>query len=308
MTLELSSNPVFAAHQTFHPRFGWLRKAIEGVTLSPVVFSQDDSTLALGVGKNMVEAIRFWALATRIIEIDPENSQSRPSRYRISEFGRRIFDDELGLDPYLENVSTLWILHWSMLTDDNIVPIWWLTFNSYAGIEFSADVLENACFETVQQTSWKNPNPSSIAKDVDALIRMYSTRPVRARQTVDDVLDSPFRELGIVRPSQINPGGHRFVVGPKPGLNPMVIAYTCTSYISSLEGNVSSASIHQLARDPGSPGRLLKLDDRSIADALSEACDAVDFLQIAERAGTLQLGISIDIDTALVTLLERGLA
>lgn len=278
------------------------------MTLSPLVFSQDDSTLALGVGKNMVEAIRFWALATRIIEIDPEHPQSRPSRYRISDFGRIIFDDEIGLDPYLENVSTLWVLHWSMLMDNNVVPIWWLTFNTYAGIEFSAEILENTCIEAVQQTSWKNPNPSSIAKDVDALIRMYSTRPVRARQTVDDVLDSPFRELGIVRPSQINPGGHRFVVGPKPGLNPMVIAYACVSYVSKLEGSVASASIHQLTRDPGSPGRLLKLDDRSISDALTEACEVVDFLQIAERAGTLQLGISTDLDIALATLLERGLA
>ena len=59
-----ATRPVFARHETFHPRHGWFRKAVVGVRADQI-FTAADATVRLGVGKNMVRAIRFWATAAR---------------------------------------------------------------------------------------------------------------------------------------------------------------------------------------------------------------------------------------------------
>lgn len=66
--LQADCESVFAGHQTFHPRFGWIKKAFDGVQQDQHIFNREDSTVLLGVGKNMVEAIKFWGLAFKVIE------------------------------------------------------------------------------------------------------------------------------------------------------------------------------------------------------------------------------------------------
>jgi len=53
-----SGHPVFARHETFHPWFGWLKKGFDAATQDPEVFLREDAPVRLGVGKNMVNAIR----------------------------------------------------------------------------------------------------------------------------------------------------------------------------------------------------------------------------------------------------------
>lgn len=65
MGLQSDCESVFAGHQTFHPRFGWIKKAFDGVQRDQHIFSREDATVLLGVGKNMIEAIKFWGLALR---------------------------------------------------------------------------------------------------------------------------------------------------------------------------------------------------------------------------------------------------
>lgn len=49
----------FARHETFAPRVGWLHKAYLSVKDDPETFLKEDATVRLGVGKNMVNAIRL---------------------------------------------------------------------------------------------------------------------------------------------------------------------------------------------------------------------------------------------------------
>src|SRR6266508_2474489 len=83
-TNELSQGealrPTFARHETFHPRFGWLKKGFDAASRHPDVFLRDDATVLLGVGKNMVRAIRYWCLAFKILYEVPS-----PERPRLRE-------------------------------------------------------------------------------------------------------------------------------------------------------------------------------------------------------------------------------
>src|SRR5687767_1084082 len=129
MTLETFAAPTFAAHQTFHPRFGWIKKAYEAAAVDPDMFNKPDAPIRLGVGKNMVEAIRFWGTATHVIVREKNPNRPRMSVTYATNVGRALLDDKIGLDPYLEDPTSLWMLHWLAICSPTILPVWWSTFN-----------------------------------------------------------------------------------------------------------------------------------------------------------------------------------
>ena len=47
----------FGRHETFSLRYSWLTKGFQAFTKNPDIFSSDEATIDLGVGKNRVNAI-----------------------------------------------------------------------------------------------------------------------------------------------------------------------------------------------------------------------------------------------------------
>src|SRR5215469_2857081 len=129
MSLEQSALPTFAIHQTFHPRFGWIKKGFDTAVDDPRVFNRPEAPVTLGVGKNMAEAIRAWSVATHVAARVPDPERPRMSVILPTPLGRALLDDKTGLDPYLEDPSTLWVLHWQAVSAVTTLPVWWATFN-----------------------------------------------------------------------------------------------------------------------------------------------------------------------------------
>lgn len=94
----------FSGHDTFHCRQFWLKKAFDFVEEGKR-FADGDASLELGVGKNMVTAIRHWAKCFQIID---ENEQP-------TLLANQLFSDT-GWDPYLEDHGSLWLLHYLLVT------------------------------------------------------------------------------------------------------------------------------------------------------------------------------------------------
>ena len=68
----------FTGHETFPLRHLWLRKVHDEVTKNERgaekgIFSNPESIVTFGLGKNMVSSMRHWALACGIIE--PESDR-----------------------------------------------------------------------------------------------------------------------------------------------------------------------------------------------------------------------------------------
>lgn len=94
---------VFARHETFHPRFGWLKKGFDRASIDSETFLREDAPVRLGVGKNMVRSIRYWCQAFKLLEAD-----------QPTEFGIQLLGDA-GWDSFLEDPASLWLLHWKLL-------------------------------------------------------------------------------------------------------------------------------------------------------------------------------------------------
>src|SRR2546430_520729 len=86
---RVSSGPeaTFARHETFAPRYGWLKKGFEAIRSDGAVFSYEDAAIRLGVGKNMARAIRYWILACGVVEEAPNKALRAGAILRPTQFG-----------------------------------------------------------------------------------------------------------------------------------------------------------------------------------------------------------------------------
>jgi hypothetical protein len=60
--------PTFARHETFHSRFGWLKKGFDKAIESPDVFLSEAAPSIPESGKIMVKAIKYWCIAFKVLE------------------------------------------------------------------------------------------------------------------------------------------------------------------------------------------------------------------------------------------------
>ena len=173
MRLVDAAEPTFARHETFHPRYGWFRKAYVHVVLDPEVFAREDAAVVLGVGKNMVRSIRFWGLAAKVV-VEDGQSIGRSRALVPTRMGHALFG-ECGWDPYMEDPGTLWLLHWLLLAPRSRLPVWWLVFNEIHAVEFTDTDLELGILVQLEAASeWAEPHQKSVYKDLSALLRTYA--------------------------------------------------------------------------------------------------------------------------------------
>ncbi|MBD3923299.1 DUF4007 family protein [Nocardioides cavernae] len=287
MRLDESCEPVFARHETFHPRYGWVKKGFDASS-DPNIFTKDAAVVRMGVGKNMVKSIRHWSLAFKILQALRVNGQRTPILQPTS-IGAALFDDEVGADPYMELPGTSWLLHWWLLAPLSQAPVWWVTFNEFAGIEFTEEEL--VAFISDRLEGFGKPNASSLKKDVSVLLRMYSSGHA-TRATFEDKIDSPFRELSLIQPSTSNSGAYRFLVGPKATLPPLIFAAAVIDFTLRAGSEDRIVSMSRALVEPGSPGRAFRLTDSAAHELLEEAAVTSNAVQLRMSNGMPQLSMS----------------
>lgn len=185
-----SKDVAFGRHETFHLRFSWLSKGFSRLKENPELFKDpDEATVSLGVGKNMVASIRYWLRAARLT-----NSQDQ-----FSKLGNYLFDPEDGVDPFMEDEATLWLVHWLIASNtDGASTIAWF-FNKYHKGLFDQAELRAALSSYLQDFVQANRRPSASTQknDVSVLVRLYAKSHNAA--VVEDALDSPLSELGLIK-------------------------------------------------------------------------------------------------------------
>ncbi len=292
--VEDAAVEAFARHETFHPRYGWFRKGVKAAATSPDVFTREDAPVELGVGKNMVRAIRFWGKAAKVLA-DVDN----PERPRLASTvpswnGAALLGDHSGLDPYLELPGSLWLLHWWMLAKPCLLPVWWIAFNQFGSVEFSEEDLLRAVLDELRRVpSWALPVEASIKKDADCLLRMYAPR-VAGRFALDDLLDCPFRELGLLETVWDDTHRYRFVIGAKPTLPDEIVSYACLEYLAATDPGARTSTLSRLALSPGGPGRVFKLAEEALAKALEHYGTTQNGVWLTSAAGVLQVAVDGD--------------
>ncbi len=200
----------FGRHETFALRYGWLSKGFQAISEKggSGIFESDEATVRLGVGKNMVAAIKYWLRACRMID---------PLENIPTELGNALLSED-GLDPYLEDEATIWLLHWLLATNAELATSWYWFFNRFHKPEFIGQELTTALIDFVndQITSRKAPSVSTLKNDALLLPRMYTQSKGNTRTPLEEALNSPFALLKLVTQSA---GGRSFQSRPSPRSN-----------------------------------------------------------------------------------------
>ena len=267
-TLPASRAFRFSGHQTFPLRIAWLPKAIREIDRGEDPLTDTDrGIVSLGLGKNMVEALRCWIEAFQV-------AVKADTGWSLTWIGELVFAHRRGLDPFLEDHSSNWLLHWLISTNTQ-APFfaWECIFNRWPSMEFSA----SAVVEAFARESAQNPKPNSaVTLKQHWEVFLHSYRPPRSGRG-EDHLDSALSVLGLIREAgeRQNSEGrwetlYTFDIGSKDSIPQQMFAFFVHDWWNCSFPDEKTIALRELVAGDHSPGRLLKMSEveilRRIAD------------------------------------------
>lgn len=275
----------FSGHQTFSFRYGWLEKGYAFINAGNG-FSGDSAIVDLGVGKNMVESIKYWCEMTGILE-----------EGAVSNFGRNLLDQETGWDPFLEDQASWWLLHWKLITNRVFQTAGTALFSYLRKPEFSRQDVAEAALRLVDSDK-KAPADSIILRDVDCYIRAYcGTRRFEKKKQGEESFECPLQELNLIQP--MSEGDlYRFAIGRKASLPCEVIGYAICEYLGESK---NAMRIQSLLYKENSPGQVFMLDENSLIEAIQELHESPRWgalFDFTESAGIAQVHCNLSPEDA----------
>lgn len=237
----------FSGHETFPFRYGWLKKGYDALLKDPDIFSKSEAIIELGVGKNMVNSIKYWGLATGIFE-------RKNKKISITDFGHFIFDDKNGIDPYLENNSTLWLLHWKLGSTVDPATTWYLLFNEFNKNFFTKEDLFNNIKLLIKKSSLKSPSENTLKRDIDVFLRTYVLKT--EKDISEETFECPLTELNLIVEDN---NFYRFNPLSSESISLGVLTYSILEFWENHFPNKNILPLDELIYKNGSPVKVFKM-------------------------------------------------
>src|SRR5262245_47556402 len=177
----------YSGHETFPCRYAWLPKAFAAIETDHGAFADEErAMIRLGVGKNMVRAIRFWMVEMSV------GIKHADGGHQPSDFAKAVFNRKKGIDPFLEDTRTLWLLHWKLSTHCADEPLfaWDFLINQWQSPEISRlSVLQ--AFRRAADKEARPPSDVTLEQHFDTFLHTYVPTRSRKGDIQEDNLDCP---------------------------------------------------------------------------------------------------------------------
>ena len=155
---------VFSGHESFPCKTLWLKKGYDFV-VHDKDFNNPEAVVDLGVGKNMVASIRYWLKVFGLCQND-----------QPTWIGNYLFNNEDGRDPYMEDLATLWILHFHLVFNQD-ATLYNLFFCGYqkGHTQFEREqIVTYVKLNMIEANKQTVFNENTVKKDVSVLIQNYA--------------------------------------------------------------------------------------------------------------------------------------
>ncbi len=178
----------FSGHESFPCKSLWLKKGYDYV-VAENDFNSPSAVMDLGVGKNMVASIRFWLRAFGITKEE-----------ELTQLAHYLFEDKHGKDRYLEDIATLWLLHFNLVFSEEAT----LYKMFFCGVQRERNhfdreqVLTYVKLKMVEAGKMTLFNANTVKKDIGVLLQNYSLP--RKPQSNED-FSSLLIDLDLIRQS-----------------------------------------------------------------------------------------------------------
>lgn len=265
----------FRAHDTFFIRKGWISKGMRYVDKSngEVFINKSDNPMdVLGIGANMVKALRYWLQAIGVTEEQKTGKRIQS----FTDFGKLVYDH----DKYIEELGTLYLLHYKLASNLELATSWYFFFNEFALSDFTKDdfATQIGNFIKIQD---KNASVAarSIEDDFSCIINTYVPRykTMPNKVSAENNIDCPLGELGMidVLKKERNNVVYKKAVPTASTFNPWVIL----AIIHENAKGRKEIGLNELLTTEKNIGRIFNLDSITM----------LDVLHLVERTGELKI-------------------
>lgn len=276
----------FRAHDTFFIRKGWLAKGMRNVIATPDVFTsrKNNPMDVLGIGANMVKALRYWLVAVGLTHEVRVNGRAVQ---RPTDLGEIIHEN----DPYFEELGTLWLLHYELVKNrtatDTEATAWWYFFNEFKTSEFTREDFLTELNKFLRSSDEGEKPVRTIEDDFNCIISTYVSRMKANPEKVkpESNIDCPLGELGLIDIVGQEKGGgrlklYRKSVPKKDMLHPLILL----SVILDQAQDESEVRISSIQKDNGNAGKVFNLDIISLT-ALLYKIELLGHIKVNRTAG-----------------------
>ena len=264
----------FSGHYSFHCRQLWLKKGFDFVQEGQS-FNSEDAVVKLGVGKNMVSAIRYWMKAFNIID----------NKDKTTEFGTKLFDTENGYDPFLEDDARLWLLHYQ-LVKTGLASTYSIIFNEFRKekIFFNKEVFVNYLKRKREAEPSLQFNDNTVADDFDVFVKMYQSS--ESAKDIEDSFSGILSEIDLLK--TIGKGKdtqYQIENSDRDNLEDAVLLFS----ILDNPNYGQSISLNSLEYDYNSPCSIFALNRSGLTNKISEIVNNNKSITFTDHAGIKEL-------------------
>ncbi len=280
----------FSGHDTFRCRQFWLKKGLDYLWEDAKTNKFNDNAVSsLGVGRNMVNSIKYWITSFGLLEDGTPN--------HIADY---IFRDRIGKDPYIEDINTLWLLHYHLVTNKN-ASIYSLVFNDFRRlkIEFTKKMLNDFLVRICANSNKNNVTVKTLDKDIAVFVNNY-TLPEKSKGIEADFAGLLY-ELDLLIPLDRSGKDKWYKIEntARPTLSGHIIL---SCILQNLKEGESTISFKELLEGEDSVGRVFALNANGLNDKLKSIADLYpETIVFSDNAGVkvLQFKKELNFETIL---------
>ena len=274
----------FRGHETFSIRKGWLNKGLRIVQDNEVVFVDRSSNPMdiFGIGSNMVKSLRYWLQATGLTE-EKKNIRGQ----HLTELGKLVLEK----DPYLEELGTLWILHYNLAKGKELSTAWYFFFNQFNLSEFEKGDFSGMISNWLKLQGMEVPI-RSVEDDFNCIINTYLPRYKIAPEKVEPEsnMECPLSELGLLDNNGPKSKLYHKTTAVRGTVDPLI----ALAMIVDQSGGKKEIPLSVLLNGENSLGRVLNLDMISLMDLL-DTVQQTGTVRLVRTAGLDVLNINTDL-------------
>ncbi|MED2971802.1 DUF4007 family protein [Fictibacillus sp. B-59209] len=247
----------YGQHQSFYLRDRWLPKAIKEIDNDERFFYDKFAFEKIGLGKNMVQSLRYWSLATNVIGED--FTKERQKFHFVTAFGKILnkYDKSIQLN---ESAS---LLHYFLSKQKEPSTVFYWYFNELDQNIISKEDLLGQFIEWVEQNETKEISLNSLKKDIDCLIKLYTAG--LNSDDPEEVIQSPLSKIHLIKENK------NTILKSTPSyeeIGLLALMYTLLDYC--IEREDFSLTVDQIYQEKGLWGKIFNLSRIQIVGALEQ--------------------------------------
>lgn len=265
----------FRAHDTFFIRKGWLYKGIKNVQNDEYVFMgvNGNPMDILGIGSNMVKALRYWLQAVGLTS-EPTSGK----RFQeITPFGNIIIEH----DKYIEEIGTLWLLHYKLASNIDEATSWYYFFNEFKQSEFTRDDFIKQLDAYIRMNGEDEKSNRILTDDFNCIINTYVPRIKSNPEKVhpENNIDCPLGELSLIDILNKREKIYKKSIPKIEDINPIIALAIIVDNADNKEIRISS-----ILNDKCNAGKILNLDIITLISLLNRI-EQRGYIKIKRTAG-----------------------